>query len=151
MKISTGTQELISEVNEFSGSKLKSITDLSYIIETAVRLGDEKLFYDIQFIAKYINGLTKILQSNLSVSENTKGFSVSVSNDDAREKIRKEFQANVIKFKELLKKLLEKADDDIKTELENKYLLMTRDSFLNLNTLIYDLSWLKKYYNSKKD
>jgi|SRR4030095_4497124 hypothetical protein len=151
VNISTETQKLVNELNEFSGFKLKNSSDLSRLIEIAAITGDGKLYYDLQFHAKYVNGLTKILQSNLSVSSNPSGFSVAPSNDEAKEKIRKEFQSSVVKFKELLKKLLENAEPDTKTELEKKYLSMTRESFLKLNSLIYDLSWLKKYYNSKKD
>jgi len=55
-----------------------------------------------------------------------------------------------MKFCDLLREMLKHADKEIKTELEQKYLSLTRESMLNLNSLIYDLSWLKSYYNSKR-
>ena len=150
MNISEQTQDLLLDLNEFSGQKLKEITYLSYIIEIAAKSGDEKLFYDLQFSAKYVNGLAKILQSNISVSQNMNGFSISASDEEAKEKIKKEFQQNIMKFCNLLREMLKYADKDIKAELEQKYLSLTRESMLNLNTLIYDLSWLKSYNNSKR-
>ena len=148
MKISEQTHDIILELNEFSGSNLKNITDLSYIIEIASISSNEKLFYDLQFSAKYINGLSKILQSNISVSQNMNGFSVSASDDEAKEKISKEFKENIMKFCDLLRTLFKHAGKEIRNDLELKYLSLTRDAMLNLNTLIYDLSWLKKYNNS---
>ncbi len=148
MKISQATQDIILELNEFSGSKLKNIPDLTLIIEIAGNFVNKKLYNDLQFSAKYVNGLAKILQSNISVSSSRNGFAVSASDEEAAEKIKKEFHANIVKFTELLREFLKNADEDVKKDFENKYLSLTRESMLNLNTLIYDLSWLKKYYNS---
>ena len=151
MNISQETQDLIIELNDFSGSKLKNIPDLAIIMEIASKSGNNKLYYNIQFFAKYVNGLSKILQDNISVSANREGFSVSPqSEEEAKEKIKNEFKTNILKFTELLKELLNNADKETKKELENKYLSLTRESMLNLNTLIYDLSWLKKFSNSKR-
>jgi len=138
------------ELNEFSGSKLKNIPDLTYIIEIAENSANKNLFYDLLFSAKYVNGLAKILQSNVSVSSSRNGFAVSASDEEAKEKIKKEFHANIVKFTELFKEFLQNADDAVKKDFENKYLSLTQSSMLNLNSLIYDLSWLKKYYNSKR-
>lgn len=148
MNISQNTNDILLELNEFSGSKLKNIPDLSLIIEIAS--ADEKLFYDLQFSAKYVNGLSHILQKNISISQNMNGFSVAAADDEAKEKISKEFKDNILKFCDLLRKVLKYADKETKNSLELKYLSLTRESMLNLNTLIYDLSWLKKYNNSKR-
>ncbi len=161
MNISQQTQDLIIELNEFSGSKLKNIPDLTNVVEIASRSGNYKLYNDIQFFAKYVNGLSKILQDSISVSSNREGFSLPAerageagvspqSEEEAKEKIKREFKTNILKFTELFKELLKHADKDIKREFENKYLSLTKESMLNLNTLIYDLSWLKKYNNSKR-
>lgn len=150
MKISSETQDIILELNEFSGGKLKNIPDLTYIIEISSIAGNEKLYNDLLFSAKYVNGLAKILQSSISVSSSRNGFSNSASDEEAKEKIKKEFHENIIRFTELLKELLKHADEGLRKELEKKYLSLTQESMLNLNTLIYDLSWLKKYNNSKR-
>ena len=155
MKISAETQDLMIELNDFSGHKLKNIDDLSYINEIALLSGNVKIYYDLQFSAKYVNGLSKILQDNLSSGLPGDGSSrlgerAGISQEDAAEKIKNEFKTNILKFTELLKELLMHADKETRTEFEKKYLSLTKESMLNLNTLIYDLSWLKKYNNSRR-
>jgi hypothetical protein len=134
MNISAETQSLMSELDDFSGSKLKNITDLSSINEIAVISGKAKLYYDLQFSAKYVNGLSKILQDNLAGISipNPKADEPAESKDEAAEKIKKEFKTNILRFTELLKDLLKHADDYTRKVFEEKYLALTRDSMLNL-------------------
>ncbi|MCI0450310.1 MAG: hypothetical protein L0Y79_11095 [Chlorobi bacterium] len=148
MKISKKTKELIEELNEYSGAKLKNPVELSYLVEIASLSEKDKLFYDIQFIAKYLNGLTKILQTNVDLSSQKNGD--KVSNEEAREKIMGEFKANMVKLTNYLKDLLLEANENVKSELEKKYLSLSRESMQNLTALIYDLSWLKKLNNTKR-
>ena len=148
------------ELNEFSGSKIKNIQEISNLIEIASITKQDKLFYDIQFAAKYLNGLGKILQSNIaipakkdSVDKNSNGNSVPENieaQDNSKEKIKDEFKKNMQKITGDLKKFIEKSDESFKNEFESKYLSLSKTSLQNLTTLIYDLSWLKKYNNSKR-
>jgi hypothetical protein len=148
MKISRKTRKLIEELDEFSDSKLKNPAELSYLIEIASLSEKDKLFYDLQFNAKYLNGLTKILQTNVDLSSQKNGD--KVSNEEAREKIMGEFKANMVRFTNYLEDLLLEADESVKSDLEKKYLSLNRESMQNLTALIYDLSWLKKLNNSKR-
>ncbi len=150
MKISKKTEDLILELNEFSGSKIRNTLDLSYLIEIAEKSNKEKLFYDIQFTAKYLNGLTKILQSNVVLTPKPKIGEPAPDADEAREKIMEEYKKNLIKFTKFLKDLLQGYDKEIKAGIEERYLALNRTAMVNLTSLIYDLSWLKKYYNSKR-
>jgi hypothetical protein len=150
MKISQKTEDIILELNEFSGSKIKNTLDLSYLIEIADKSGKDKLFYDIQFTAKYLNGLTKILQSNVVLTPRPKIGEPAPDADEAREKIMEEYKKNVVKLTGYLKDLLLELDENIRTDMEERYLALNRTSMVNLTSLIYDLSWLKKYYNSKR-
>lgn len=164
MKVSTKTKDLISELEKFSGSTLKNITELEYLTELAETSRKEKLFFDIQFTAKYLNGLGKILKTGVIAAANKNGNGQTASrrpdslsgqgkppaSEEAGEKIMKEYKDNIIKLQNYLKDLLLDADENVKTEFENKYLSLSRASLVNLTTLIYDLTWLKKYYNSKR-
>jgi hypothetical protein len=150
MEISTKTENTILELNGFSGSKIKNTLDLSYLIEIADKSQKDKLFYDIQFTAKYLNGLTKILQSNVALTTNPKSGEPIPTPEQAKEKIMGEYRKNVVKFTNYLKDLLLDADEQIKADFEERYLALNRTSMVNLTSLIYDLSWLKKYYNSKR-
>jgi hypothetical protein len=61
-----------------------------------------------------------------------------------------EYKSNMIRLSNYLGDLLTDADDDVKTDFRAKYLSMNRTSLVNMTGLIYDLSWLKRYYNSKR-
>ena len=153
MKISPKTKKLVDKLNEYSGGKLKNIKELSCLIEIAEVSGKDKLFYDIQFAAKYLNGLGKILQSNVSLTpnKNTGGNGTPPpSAEEARAKIMEEYKNNMTKLTSYLSELLSDADSDIKKEIEEKFLSLTRTSLVNLTTLVYDLSWLKRYNNSRR-
>lgn len=153
MKISGKTKSIMSDLNEYSGGKIKNENDLLALIELAASSDKEKLFYDIQFSAKYLNGLGKILQSNVSLASNKKPGSnggPAPNAEEAREKVMKEYKENMIKFTNYLKDLLLDADAETRSIFDEKYLALNRTSLVNLTTLIYDLSWLKRYYNSKR-
>lgn len=153
MTISDKTKKTIEELYVYSGNKLKNVIEMMVLIEIADQSGKEKLFYDIQFAAKYLNGLGRILQSNVALTTQKKPGSNGVeppTAEEAREKIMGEYKANMIKFTNYLKDLLLDADEADRKEIEEKYLSLSRTAMVNLTTLIYDLSWLKRYLNSKR-
>jgi hypothetical protein len=150
MKISKHTEKTLLELNEFSGSKIKNTLDLSYLIEIADKSKKDKLFYDIQFTAKYLNGLTKILQSSVALQPKANNGDHVPNTEEARGKLMEEYKKNLIKFTGYLKDLMLGFDKDVKAGIEERYLALNRTAMVNLTSLIYDLSWLKKYYNSKR-
>lgn len=153
MKISDKTKKTIEELYIYSGNKLKNVIEVMVLIELAEQSGKDKLFYDIQFAAKYLNGLGRILQSNVAITTQKKpgeNGEEPPSAEEARAKIMGEYKANMIKFTNYLKDLLLDADEADRKEFEDKFLSLSRTSMVNLTTLIYDLSWLKRYLNSKR-
>jgi formate dehydrogenase maturation protein FdhE len=150
MNISKKTEEIIIELNEFSGSKLKNPLDVSYLIEITAQSKKDKLFYDLQFSAKYLNGLTKILQSNVALTTNPKSGEPPPSSEEARAKIIDEYKKNVIKFSSYLKDIIADMEPQTKAQFEERYLALNSTSMVNLSSLIYDLSWLKKFLNTKR-
>lgn len=153
MEISKKTRNVIEELDKFSGSKIQNLEELSILIELSDTSGKDKLFYDIQFVSKYLNGLGKILKTGISLpaGKSTNGNEDSrVSPDDAKEKIMTEYKSHMLKLTNYLNDLLIDADERVKSEITAKYLSLSRTSLVNLTTLVYDLSWLKKYYNSKR-
>jgi hypothetical protein len=153
MEISERTKNLVLELTEFSGAKIHNADDLSVLIELAERTQKDKLFYDIQFVSKYLNGLGKILKTGISLpaGKSTNGNDGSqVSPDEAKEKIMAEYKSHMLKLTNYLTDLLIDADGITKSAITEKYLSLSRTSLVNLTTLIYDLSWLKKFYNSKR-
>lgn len=153
MRISDKTKKTIEELYIYSGNKLKNVIELMVLIELAEQSGKDKLFYDIQFAAKYLNGLGRILQSNVAITTQKKpgeNGEEPPSAEEARAKIMGEYKTNMIKFTNYLKDLLLDADEADRKEFEDKFLSLSRTSMVNLTTLIYDLSWLKRYLNSKR-
>lgn len=153
MKISDETTSIVNDLIGFSGSKIKNPEVIAALIQISANSSKEKLFYDLQFSAKYLNGLGKILQSNVAVTTQKKlgenGGPMPTA-EEARLKIMNEYKANIVRFQNYLMDILMDADEKDKTQLEEKFLALNRTAMVNLTTLIYDLSWLKKYYNSKR-
>jgi hypothetical protein len=153
LNISKKTREIVEELNSFSGSKIKNPDVVAALIQISSNSGKEKLFYDLQFSAKYLNGLGKILQNNVAVTTQKKpgeNGGPMPSAEEARLKVMNEYKTNIVKFQNYLKDILTDADETYRTELEEKFLALNRTAMVNLTTLIYDLSWLKKYNNSKR-
>lgn len=153
MKISAKTKKIIEELYVYSGNKLKNVPELMELIELAGVSEKDKLFYDLQFTAKYLNGLGKILQSNAVLSAPKKpgtNGNPEPDADEARAKVMAEYKTNMMKFTNYLKDLMIDADETTRKEIEEKYLTLSRTAMINLTTLIYDLSWLKRYNNSKR-
>ena len=151
MKISKKTAEFAAELNKFSGAKIKNIDDLSILLQLSDSKEREKMFDDILFTSKYLNGLGKILQKNITAAANPEGNGKSVSAEEARKKIMDEFKANMKKLSEKIADYIKDTDAEIKNNFEEKYLALNQQSLQNLTTLIYDLSWIKVFINSNKD
>ncbi len=149
MKISENTTQIILNIKKFSGSKLKNDRDVSILIEASSERDKKKLFEDTVFTAKYLNGLGKILHSNHSAAPEAK-TNGSIIDENAEEKIKNEFKQNMLKLNSQISDIITNVPDEDKKSFENKYLAMNRTSLINLTSLIYDLSWVKKYLNSMK-
>jgi hypothetical protein len=150
MEFSQKTIDTVSELYKFSGSKIKNPEEISALIHLTEKSQKDKLFYDIQFTAKYLNGLGKIMQSGTIKTSKGEEGKPPQSPEEAKEKIMAEYRQNILRFTSYLKDLLLDADEKTKTGFEEKFLSLSRKSLINLTTLIYDLSWLKKFYNSKR-
>lgn len=151
MKISKKVKDETEKLTEFSGRRLKNTDDLMMLMQIGAAKENETKFKDLQFTAKYLNGLGKILKTNINAAANAKANGESVSADDARQKIMDEFKLNMKKLTAELNEFLKDTEAAIKKDFEEKYFALNQLSLQNLTTLIYDLSWLKMYGNSKKE
>jgi hypothetical protein len=150
LKLSGNTVNLVLEIKEYSGNKLKNEADVSFLIECANSEEKQKLFEDLIFTAKYLNGLGKILHSNMGGILQSGGIEEDKIDENAEEKIRNEFKQNMLKFTSQLSEIINDASGDEHRNFSGKYLAMNSTSLVNLTNMIYDLSWVKKYMNSKK-
>lgn len=135
MKISKDTEKLIEEISDFAERPLRNRFEVSVLIETSLR--EPKIFKDLIFKAKYINGLKKVLSGR------------SINKDGYMEKIFAEFNKSLEKFLSTLKEVvLASGDSNIKF-FEEKYFRLTQESMANVMTLVDDLAIVKEFFNSR--
>lgn len=138
MKINNSIN-LIEEIDKFSDSQLKRKGDLSTLINLGYSNNKKGLIEELSFSSKYIQGLFRVLkQSSLNPEVNN----ISI--------IKRDISTNLEKVKDKIEQLIVDADDQTKEYFRKNYLLLSQDSLLNLNELMSDLEWTKKYLNHLK-
>jgi len=131
--------EFVEEVEKFSKSKLNKKAELLRIYEEVEKNDKEKIFKDLAFTAKYLRGLMRVLQKGM---ENPEVKSL--------EHVKKDFSSNIKKVKEQIREIISNGEDSLKNHFEEKYFAMTQEGLQNLNELLSDLEWTKKYLNEEK-
>jgi len=136
MKISEGTGALVEKINEHSRKPLKNAYEVSALLESAYNLSKAAEFKDLIFTAKYINGLKNVLSNRI------------INGDDIMEKIFDEFNKNIQKFIELLKRMVIPSDKKTEEFFNVKYFKLDQESIVNSMELIEDLTSCKEYFNN---
>jgi len=131
--------EFVEEVEKFSRSKLNKKAELLRIYEEVVKNDKQKIFEELAFTAKYLRGLMRVLQKGM---ENPEVKSL--------EHVKKDFSSNIKKVKEQIREIISNGEDSLKNHFEEKYFAMTQEGLQNLNELLSDLEWTKKYLNEEK-
>lgn len=157
MQFSTQTLDLFYEIKTFSKNKIKNEEDLCFLIEISFRNSPKQarlrradpLLSEITFIAKYLNGLAKILQSR-QISGLRSSDVQQVKPEETLLKIKGEYTDHLKKLLTLLEKYISGTDLEPADKFKKNYLAMTQQSLRNLNTLIYDLTWVKNYFNVRR-
>ncbi|MEO8665780.1 MAG: hypothetical protein ABI462_09810 [Ignavibacteria bacterium] len=135
MKISAGTGKLIDEINDFADKPIVNKYEVSVLIESTF-LPDKKLFKELIFNAKYVNGLKKVISGR------------SINKDDYMEKLFAEFNNAVGNYISSLRKaVLISGDANVKF-FEDKYLNLTQESMADAMRLADDLAVVKEYFNT---
>lgn len=135
MKFSDKTNNLIDDINSESVSPVKNLYEFSVIAETAFSKDKIDEFKDLIFNAKYVKGLKSVLSNR------------TVNADDFTEKIFDEFNSSLKKFIDLLKNILNDADEKIFLHFNEKYFQLNHECIVNSLELIDDLSLCKEYLN----
>lgn len=132
-------EDFLSDLKKFSGNKLKNEDDLHFLVNIVIKSGKSNLFEKTIFIAKYINGLKRVLKSGAGNPEIT-------NIGDIREDMLNNYQILI----EQMKLLLEGQKESEISRFRNKFLNSERESFERLNSLLEDLEWVKMYLNENK-
>ncbi len=138
MKFSDDTIDLILEIKEFSGGKLKNEFELSALIEQTYSKHSDVSFHDIIFKAKFLKGLSRVM-------------AVSFDSKDNADKYISEYSSELKNLTELILDVLNNSNPIILNTFKSKFFDLTPDCLLNLNMLIEDLSVCKDYFNDIKN
>ena len=133
------SRELLKQVDEFSNFKLKRRDDLQIIFTEGVKEENNKLFEDLVFTAKYVQGLMKVMKMG---QENSEVKSL--------EHVKIDLAKNMEKVVNQIREILSGSSQSDKNYIEDNFLQMNPDAFKNLNELLSDLDWTKKYLNDLK-
>lgn len=133
------TENLSSEVEEFAKSVLKRKKDVQVLIDESINHEFESEFEELAFTGKYIEGLKRVLQKGSEFQE--------IENLDY---VKKDLTKNMEKIIEQFKTILKKSSRETKIYFDETYLNLTPQCFKNLNDILSDLEWIKKYLNFKK-
>ncbi|MEP7146045.1 MAG: hypothetical protein ABI792_03435 [bacterium] len=136
MSIKINAENIIDEINEFSERPLMNRFEISVIIEF-ICVSDNKLFKDLIFQAKYVNGLKNVISGR------------SINKDDYMEKLFEEFNKSLERFISLLREAVLKLNDSGIKFFDEKYFKLTHESMVNMMKLIDDLTIVKEYFNRK--
>lgn len=132
-------RELLKKVDEFSNFKLQRRDDLQIIFNEGVKDNNNKLFEDLVFTAKYVQGLMKVMKMGRENSE-----------IKSLEHVRIDLTKNMEKLVEQIREITSGSSQSDKEYLDKTFLQMNADAFKNLNDLLYDLDWTKRYLNDLK-
>jgi hypothetical protein len=104
-----------------------------------VKEENNKLFEDLVFTAKYVQGLMKVMKMG---QENSEVKSL--------EHVKVDLTKNMEKVVEQIRQIVAGSSQSDRDYIEKNFLQMTADAFKNLNELLSDLDWTKRYLNDFK-
>jgi hypothetical protein len=130
---------VVDQIDDFSQHRLNKKTDLKTLYHFSLEEGKEKIFDDLSFTAKYVQGLMRVLKTGTANPE-----------VKSLDHIKKDFTHNMQKVVGQMKEILNPADDQIKMYFDQTYFDMSQQSLQNLNLILSDLEWTKKYFNMQK-
>jgi hypothetical protein len=137
MRFSEETIDLILDIKEYSGGKIRNEFELSALMEFTVNKQNKKAFDDIVFKAKFLKGLSKVMAGNIESKE-------------SRKKLLAEYTEELKNLTELIKDTLSSPEPIVMNTFNQKFFELTPECFMNLNLLIEDLSVCKDFFNDKK-
>ncbi len=132
-------RELVKRVDEFSNFQLQKRDDLQRLYAISIDGNNEKLFEETIFTAKYVIGLMRVLKKGSTNPE-----------IESLEHVKKDLTENMEKVVGQIRELTSAGAENDKNYFEENFLKMNAVSFQNLNQLLSDLEWTKKYFNDLK-
>lgn len=133
------SQNFLDEVESFTERKLHHKIFLQQLVDESNKNHLVDKFEELAFTGKYVNGLfraVKIGQSNPDVTN--------------LQMIKEDLMKNIEKVITLIKEMTSNLSKEIITEINSKFIELSKDQFNNITQLIDDLDQIKKYLNYLK-
>jgi hypothetical protein len=137
MEISRKTRDFVQQIDKLSNHRLTNQDDVAALVELAWTKDQRTRLEQIAFLAKFLSNTHTVLTRSNS---DTEGY----------DKLSSEFRVNLEKAVAELKSLIEEAPAALKESFSSKFLMLTGESFENLLSLLYDLSWIKNWHIDQK-
>jgi len=132
-------ENILYDVEIFADSLLKRKTDLQIIVNESLQNNFIADFEELTFTGKYVQGLKRVLQKSADFQE-----------IDNLDHVKKDLTETMKKVIGDIRELLIHSPETNKKYFEDTYLSLTPNCFQNLNELLEDLEWVKKYLNYNK-
>jgi hypothetical protein len=136
MEFSDKAKILLEKIEKHSGKKIKNFDDIGVLFDLSED-DNEKIFEDLIFTAKYLKGLSAVLNKE-------------IDSEASRTNLTKEFQDNLALFVKYISDVIDSGNVQIKEEFQKKYFDVKPEILFNLFDLINDLTLVKNYYNDQK-
>ena len=139
MLINLENKNLLTGIEEYTGSLLQKKEDINKLIKTVVAKNKVEEFEKLIFTAKYICGMIRVVKNAPDIPE--------VSNID---QIKSDLNENMKKGIEQLKEITALSSESERDYFDKTYLTTSKQNFSNLTQLLSDLESVKKYINHLK-
>jgi hypothetical protein len=131
-------EEIIKEIDAFSGGRLKRKNDLEILLDIVSQKEKQNLFDELSFTAKYIMGLQRVIKKG--------SINPEITN---LEQIKNDYTDNVKKAVGQLKDIIKLSDEAVKVHFETTYFELSAKAFQNITEFFEDLEWTKMYLNEQ--
>ena len=128
-----------AEVENLTGKLFNRKDDLKIIFEAFNRDNKIEDFEKLTFTGKYVNGLFRVLRNSDKIPE-----------VESVDHIKKDLSENMEKVISQLREITFKMNEDDRKKIEDAYLQLSQNSLQNLQLLVEDLDYIKKYLNHLK-
>lgn len=139
MIISKIENRFLDNVEIFTDHKLHHREFLQQLIDETNRLKLYEKFEELAFTGKYVNGLLRAIK-------------IGQSNPDVTnlQQIKSDLMSNIEKVINLIKEMTTELNNDLKNEINIKYIELSKEQFNNITQFVNDLDQVKKYLNHLK-
>lgn len=139
MTISKLENNFLDNVELFTEHNLHHREVLQQLIDETNRLELYDKFEELAFTGKYVNGLIKAIKIGQANPEITN-----------LQQIKSDLISNIEKIIHLIEEITSELNDEVKSELNHKFIETGKEQFNNITQIVDDLDQIKKYLNYLK-